>query len=216
MRVRNSAEDALADEHVCEAINRGFIEIKGSRIIYGLSPKKDYDWFDPEEWCRARTFAFLVISRGYPTNRIRMEVSVPRRTPNDYADIVVYRDDRCREPYLVVENKSANQSEKSRRQWIEQAFGNSNSLRAPYALYDEFSESIFYDVANYHPTVRKANRRGTREAIPAQYGEVPDFEHVAGQDRDIARMELQWFKARILPSAFHHLGRRQARPTGAL
>ena len=59
---------------------------------------------------RAVTVAWLIIDRSYPANRIRLEVTVPRRTPGDWADIMVYRDDQCREPYLVVENKAADQT----------------------------------------------------------------------------------------------------------
>jgi type I restriction enzyme M protein len=143
------------------------LDIKGDRITYNTPTKKTYDWDDPEEWVRARTVAFLVLEKGHPLNRIRVEVSVPRRTPGDYADIVVYRDDQCRVPYLVVENKSANQTKASRNQGIEQLFGNANSLRAELGPYDEFRESIFYDVASFPQTERKANIRGTRGAIPA-------------------------------------------------
>lgn len=89
----DTPEDALNETSVIEAIERGIIEVKGSRITYNLGAKKPYDWTDPEEWVRARTVAFLIIERDYPANRIRTEVQVPRRTPSDSADIVVYRDD---------------------------------------------------------------------------------------------------------------------------
>lgn len=189
--------DALNDAHVAEAIKRGLIEIKGDRITYNLGTKKTYNWADPEEWVRARTVAFLVVARGYPINRIRTEVPVPRRTPSDFADIVVYRDDRCRDPYLVVENKSVGQTAAARKQWIEQAFGNANSLRAPLALYDEHVESRFYDVANYPAGERVENLRGGRNAIPAQYGDVPEFPHIAGQEGDIAPAKPSIIEGRI-------------------
>ena len=74
---------------------------------YNLHSRRKYDWSDPEEWVRARTIAFLIVSKGYPANRLRTEVTVPRRTPSDFADVVVYSDDRCTTPYLVAENKPA-------------------------------------------------------------------------------------------------------------
>ena len=163
-----TAEDALNEPSVNEAIKRGIIEVKGNRITYNLSVKKFYDWSDPEEWVRAQTVAFLISERGYPANRMRTEVQVPRRTPSDSADIVVYRDDRRKQPYLVVENKAVGQTAADRRQAIEQAFGNANSLRAEYALYDEFTESHFYDVANYPSMERTDNLRRETEAIPPQ------------------------------------------------
>src|ERR1700722_6384061 len=106
----DSSSLALEDENIIKAIERGFIEIAQGRISYNLKQKKSYQWSDPEEWVRARTLSFLIIQKGYPANRINVEVRVPRRTPNDYADIVVYEDDRCQMPYLVVENKPAGQN----------------------------------------------------------------------------------------------------------
>jgi len=197
MAAKDTPEKALADENVVEAMKRGFIEKKNGEVTYNLAAKKTYNWSDPEEWVRARIIAFLVIARGYPANRLRTEVSVPRRTPNDFADIVVYKDDRCREPYLVVEVKSSGQSAKARRQWIEQAFGNANSLRAPLTLYDEWSESVFFDVAGYPSTEREENRRGPREAVPAQYGEIPFFRFTAGGQEDISPARSSDIVARI-------------------
>ncbi len=176
-----SAEDVLATEVVADAIRRGVISVAENRVTYRLNQQKSYNWRDPEEWVRAHTIAWLVISKDYPTNRIRTEVTVPRRTPNDLADVVVYRDDQCREPYLVIENKAAGQSAANRSQAIEQLFGNANSLRAPLGLYDEGDHSVFFDVAGFAPTERGVNRLGDRAAVPRQYGDTPAYTHFAGQ-----------------------------------
>src|SRR5437016_4850729 len=81
--------------------------------------ERSYEWTDPEEWIRCHTVAWLIIERDYPANRIRTEVTVPRRTPSDYADIVIYSDDGCRQPYLIVENKAEGQRKAPRAQAIE-------------------------------------------------------------------------------------------------
>lgn len=104
---QDTATDAITDENVRAAMDRGIIEVSSTHITYNIAQKKKYVWSDPEEWVRARTIGFLVVEKGYPSNRLKTEVSVPRRTPNDWADIVVYRDDACREPYIVVENKAS-------------------------------------------------------------------------------------------------------------
>lgn len=194
----DSPDLALAHPDVIEAIARGFIEVRGSRIKYNLNRKHDYDWGDPEEWVRARTVAFLIVSKSYPANRMRLEVQVPRRVPNDWADIVVYSDDGCNSPYLVVENKAAGQSKRNRSQGIEQLFGNANSLRAPLGLYDEWEpEDWFYDIANYPPTERTANIKGGRDTIPAMYGETPEYTYIAGGDKDIAPIRSAALEAKI-------------------
>ncbi|MGM0712494.1 N-6 DNA methylase [Brevibacillus parabrevis] len=168
---------------VLEAIARGFIELKRGRVYYNLNQKRDYEWSDPEEWVRCFTISHLITEKGYPPNRMRTEVAVPRRIPEDSADIVVFEEDRCFTPYLVVENKANGQSESNRLQGIEQLFGNTNSLRAPLALYDEYWTSTFYDVGNYPSTERNSNIKGTRDAIPPQYGNIPEYTYIAGPDQ---------------------------------
>ena len=164
---------------------------------YNLAREQSYNWNDPEEWVRLTTIAWLIVERGYPSNRMKLEVTVPRRTPSDFADIVVYQDDGCREPYLVVENKASGQSDAARNQGIEQAFGNANSLRVPLALYDEGEHSFFFDVANHPPTERQANRLGDRDRLPQEYGNVPVYTFHAGQPGDVRALPARQLEARI-------------------
>ncbi|MFN2456180.1 MAG: N-6 DNA methylase [Pyrinomonadaceae bacterium] len=196
-KAQEKIDDVLHNEYVAEAMKRGIIEVKDNKVTYNLHQKKTYQWSDPEEWVRCRSIAFLIIKKGYPANRIKTEVTVPRRTPNDWADIVVYLDDRCREPFLVVENKPENTSKKDREQGIEQLFGNVNSLRSPFGLYDDYSTSTFYDVANFPPTERKDNIRGQRDAIPTQYGDVPVYQFLAGTENDIKSVRPSILESKI-------------------
>jgi len=167
-------------ELIQEAIQRGIIEIKSERVTYNLNKKKSYSWSDPEEWVRAKAVAFLTLKKSYAPNCIRTEVTVPRRTPEDLADIVVYEDNKCQNPYLVVETKKEKISERQRKQAIEQLFGNANSLRIPLALYENNEESILYDVLNFPSTERNENIKGNRDAVPEQYGKIPEYTFIAG------------------------------------
>lgn len=171
---------------VLECIARGFISMEGERVRYKLHKDVSYAWSDPEEWVRCRTIAELIIAHGYPPARLETEVPVPRRVPGDFADIVVFRDDRCREPYLVVENKSDSQSQTKRNQGIEQAVGNAHSLRATLALYDEGSYSLLLDTSGaYGAMERQENRRGDRSRVPSQYSDkAPKFRYIAGDSAD--------------------------------
>jgi len=180
-----SAEEAFEHPTVAEAMNRGIIRIHNGKIEYSLNHQRTYNWNDPEEWVRAFTVAWLIVSKDYPANRIRTEVSVPRRVPGDFADVVVYKDDACKEPYIVVENKAAGQTAKDRKTGIEQLFGNSNSLRAPFGLYEDSDNSAFYNIGDFPSTERTANRLGDRNVLPSQYANAPDYIHVAGQVGDI-------------------------------
>lgn len=174
-------EEIEGDERVQEAIARGAIEIRGSSVTYKLGNTKTENWKDPEEWVRCRSIARWIVEKDYPQQRIKIEVQVPRRTPSDYADIVVYRDDRCKDPYAVEECKAAGQSPAKRKQAIEQAFGNGNSLGAAYVVYNDGIESILFDRGNFPPLERSKNQKGTWESIPKYYGEVSQFFLFAGK-----------------------------------
>lgn len=192
-----SQAEAEADSLIQEAINRGFIEIKNNRVTYLLGNKRSESFSDPEEWIRAHMVAFLVLEKDYPPNRIKTEVTVPRRTPSDLADIVVYSDDTCRAPYLVVETKRARLSQTERRDGIEQLFGNANSLRAPWGMFDSGDESILFDVASFDSMERSVNQLGPRERLVSQYGVQPQYAHVVGAPGDIAPERKAVIEAKI-------------------
>lgn len=80
---------------------RGLFSLDGTQIKYSFRRTKSYQIGDPEEKVRADTIAFLVLSKGYDSRKIDTEVE---GSHNDFADIVLYEDDRCTKPWLVVEN----------------------------------------------------------------------------------------------------------------
>lgn len=180
-----NGNQASNDPFLMELCERGIVLIEDHRITYKLNEPRTYRWTNPEEWVRAKTLGFLIVEKGYPANRIRTEHRVPKRTPSDRADTVVFEDDKCRSPYLVVENKAEGQTKADQRQAIEQMFGNAHSLRAPLGLYDEGRHSIAFDLVNYPAQEREDNRIGTRSSLPKLYGNVPNYALVAGSENDI-------------------------------
>lgn len=175
-----TAEEYENDPLIAEAMDRGFLSLKSEKVYYHLHQDRSYLLSDPEELVRAHVVSYLIIVKSYPPIRIRTEVKVSRRTPNDWADIVVYEDDDCKKPYLVVETKAPHGSDAFKKQAIEQLFGNANSLRCPWALFDDGESSIFFDVMNYPAEERADNQRGSKENIPEQYGDIPSFRLIAG------------------------------------
>ena len=117
---------AFADGHA-EIVGEGRTE----RIRYVAADHSER-WSDPEEKVRAELWAELIYKYDYPPRRIRFEVNVPRREPNDYADLVIYNDDELKDPYFVFECKRADVSDAQFDQAIEQACGNRASLGAHY------------------------------------------------------------------------------------
>ena len=193
-----SADHVLKLSHVAEACSRELLKIKDGRVRYTVATAVSRSWKNPEEWVRSHLVAWLVVKRGYPANRIRVEVSVPHRTPKERADIVVYRDDECKQPYLVAEAKAAGQSPSKYAQAIEQAIGYANVLRAAFALIDDGRKSVVFDIAEYAAGERNENRLGQREALPKQYGDAPKYTLIAGgEDADIEKIPAGELEAKI-------------------
>ena len=104
-------------------IEKGLISFNEdkSRITY-IYLKKERNYNNPEEKVQAESYLKLIFDYHYPVNRIRMFVSVTRGSDIREADIVVYRDEMCLEPFIVVECKRQDISEAEFLQAIEQAY----------------------------------------------------------------------------------------------
>ena len=93
-----------------------------SRITY-IHQKKERNYNNPEEKVQAETFLQLIIDYNYPEKRIKQFVPVTMGRDVKEADIIVYKDDMCLEPYILVECKKQEVSEAEFQQAINQAFG---------------------------------------------------------------------------------------------
>lgn len=186
------------DPLVQKAIERQFISVHGNQITYHASKDKKYDLANPEEKVRAYVFSWLVIEKNYPTSSIDLEVQVPRRTPSDFADIVVFETDSLETPYLVVETKKPSVQGPKWTQGIEQGFGNANSLRdTKYLLIDNYEKSKVYDVQGFPPTERQRNILGSRARLPRANQEDISYRLVAGGDLDIQPSSSTKLEAKI-------------------
>jgi len=104
----------------------------GARIEYLPSGHKE-NLNDPEEKVRAEYYFDLIEKYGYPAARIGLEVEMPDRTPERYADIVIYENDAQTKPYIVVECKKDGISDAEFEQSTKQAIANARVLHAPFA-----------------------------------------------------------------------------------
>ena len=145
---------------------------ENTRIIYNAKTEKSYNYKDPEEKIRASVFIKLVVDFGYNAKDIDFEVRVPRRTPEDLADIVVYERGKDAQPYLVVECKKDGISDSQFEQAIEQVFGNANSLGAKYSWVVAGNTDTAFDVKNFNSMEREKN---VISQIPVSYGQAPKY-----------------------------------------
>ena len=179
-------EQALADGEA-EIIVRGRTE----RIRYVAADRSER-WSDPEEKIRAELWAELIYKYEYPPERLGFEVNVPRRIPNDFADLVIYRDDELKSPWFVFECKRADVSDAAFNQSIEQACGNRASLGAQYcgAISGRTRRLLRFD--RFLPGERDRNHLTD---IPMNYGDPPPwrfYKNKKGQDLSaVPREELR-------------------------
>ena len=95
---------------------------KYRKYITYLHQKKKRNYTNPEEQVQAETFLKLILVYDYPVERIRQFVNVTMGSSTKEADILVYNDDDCSEPHIIVECKKSEVSELEFEQAIEQGF----------------------------------------------------------------------------------------------
>ena len=177
------------------ALAEGHAEITGAgrheRIHY-IAADHSERWSDPEEKVRAELWAELIYKYEYRPERIHFEVSVPRRQPVDYADLVIYNDDELKSPWLVLECKRPDISDAAFKQAIEQACGNRASLGAHYcgAVAGLTRQMLRFD--KFPPGERDRNHMAD---IPGRDGRPPEwrfYKEMPGRDlAAVAREELR-------------------------
>ena len=189
----NRHDDSIFMRNIQRGIEKGYISLSSDNAKITYRCCRDYmaSFKRPEEKVRASCFAELILDYDYPNKRIDFEVIVPRRKPEDRADIIIYEDDELKKPYLVVECKKDGITDAEFKQAIEQAFGNANSLRAKFAAVVAGTTKTAFDVAGFKPSEREKN---VISDIPKKYGKTPKYRFVkADPERDlkvVSREEL--------------------------
>ncbi len=177
----NNDKDSIFLRNIERGKKEGLITVSAdnSRITYHCSREYSTSFKNPEETVRASYFVELVLDYRYPKSQIDIEVTVPRRTPEDRADIVIYEDSDLKTPYLVVECKKDGITDAEFKQAIEQSFGNANSLRAKFATVVAGTTKTAFDIAGFKPSEREKN---VIADIPVKYGRTPKYRFVKGEE----------------------------------
>ncbi|WP_227503096.1 restriction endonuclease subunit M [Moraxella bovoculi] len=96
--------------------------------IYYFEHTKSRNYQNPEEQVQAEIFCELILKYGYPKNRVKCFVPVTMGSSQKEADIVVYEDDDCLKPLILVECKKSEVSEAEFKQAVEQAYSYAYAL----------------------------------------------------------------------------------------
>ncbi|MBU1037321.1 N-6 DNA methylase [Patescibacteria group bacterium] len=190
---QNEINQSVFERNIKKGLEAGVISFNEneSRITYNCSNDFKTSFQNPEEKVRASYFSELVLDYGYQPDKIGVEITVPRRTPKDRADIIVYEDDELKKPYLVVECKKDGITDAEYKQAIEQAFGNANSVRAKFASVVAGNTKTAFDVSGFKPSERTKN---VISDIPVKYGKAPKYRFIKGEENkdleEVSRDEL--------------------------
>lgn len=156
---------------------------KTEKIIY-VSVNHAERWSDPEEKVRAEFYAQLIYKYEYSPERIGVEVTVPDRSPNDFADLIVFQDDARKRPYAVIECKNGGISDAEFNQAVEQAWGNGNAhkFRAAYVGVVAGGTRKFLDCAEKYGALERD--KNVVADLPMGYGKPPEYKYRKGASKD--------------------------------
>ena len=184
-------------DYIQIGVDKGFISFNEdrSRITY-IFQKKERNYNNPEEKVQAETFLRLILDYNYPENRIRQFVPVTRGSETKEADIIVYDDELCLTPRIVVECKRQDVSEAEFLQAIEQAYSYAYFLPSDvkYVWVTSGIRNEYYEVDK---------NQNSRNQIPdiLQYGvdKIASYKYVYGaQYMEHEEGEQQFFDLSVI------------------
>lgn len=112
-----------------KGVKQGLISFDEEKnFITYIHQNKKRNFTNPEEKVQAEAFLNLVFRYNYPAHRIKNFVSVKMGFDTKEADIIVYNDDECNQPHILVECKKQEVSEQEFLQAIEQAYSYAYAL----------------------------------------------------------------------------------------
>ncbi len=84
------------------------LDLESNKIIYKWVRGWDHKekWSDPEEQVRVEWYLDLVTKYQYSPRDIGLEVEMPKRVPNQFADLVIY-EQNVDAKYFVIEFKKS-------------------------------------------------------------------------------------------------------------
>ena len=192
MKYTKPSETIISDK-LTQAINNGYISITDdNRTIKYLQLNHNELFTDPEEKVRAEYYVDLINKYDYSKNRIELESEMPDRTPERYADIVIYEDDEKKKPYIVVECKKDGISDAEFEQATKQVIANARILHAPYAICVAGNTRRAMETVLWND---KEPEKATITDIPILYGKVEEFRFKKGDsDWDLKTLDKSELK----------------------
>ena len=100
----------------------------------------------------------------------------------DRIDLLVYKDKKCQEPFIVVECKKGGISDAELEEAVEQAYRYANSKGACYIMVKAGNAVLCFYVKSYKRGKRKKN---IISDIPIRYGKPPKYKYSKQKGKDL-------------------------------
>ena len=147
---------AIKDRYI--ALNK-----KKDEVIY-LPHTKVRNLNNPEEQVQLDTFLTLIYDFGYPAHKIKVCEKIQIGSSTREGDIIVYKDDDCKDPYIIVECKKRKVGNSIFEDAINQGFSYAAVFNAEYvwatsgdreAVFQVWHDSIHERDQNKLPKIPK-------------------------------------------------------------
>lgn len=146
-----------------EGLEKGLISFdEEQKYITYTHQNTRRNYANPEELVQAETFLKLILTYGYNPKRVRQFVPVTMGSSIKEADVIVYSDDACLSPYIVVECKHQDVSEQEFKQAVEQAFSYAYALAGTV----KFIWATKGNKEEFYRFDKEKNKRTTEADIP--------------------------------------------------
>jgi len=133
--------------------------------------KRNYN--NPEEKVQAEAFLSLVLTYGYPVEQVKNYVQVQMGAETKEADIIIYSDDKCKVPFIIVECKKEEITEQEFSKAVDQAYSYADRLRAKFIWTTSKIKNEYYEVAALYPSSKTSipdiPQFGVKQLAPYKY-----------------------------------------------
>ena len=149
-------DQAIKDRYV-------IIDKKRDKVIY-LPNTKTRTYSHPEEQVQLEVFLALIYKYGYPPHKIKVCEQVKMGSASKEADVIVYKDDACKDPYIMIECKKRKISNRVFEEAIDQGFSYAAVTHAEYLWIAAGDKNAFYEV--WHDAINEREKNEIKR-IPA-------------------------------------------------
>lgn len=112
-----------------KGFEQGYISFDADKkFITYVHQNKKRSFVSPEEQVQVHAFLKLILEYGYKAERIKQFVPVKMGVELKEADLIVFNDDACLQPHILIECKKQEVSEQEFLQAIEQAYSYAYAL----------------------------------------------------------------------------------------